>query len=507
MPRDDQRVPLPSERTPAASYAWAIAAVAVITVIGLLTFDYFALAEITMLYLLAILLASLLGRGPSLLAASLSVLAFDFCFIPPRFTFAVADVRHVLTFAVMFGAGLVISTLVVRLRRQEREATTREQRTAHLQAFTRDVAAAGSVADVATVLARHLEQTLDVAAAVLVADPNGELVAAAGLTPLAAQEISVARTAFQHRKVTGRGTETLAHANTLCVPLVAGDEAVGVLAIQPSTPHRLSDQRQLIDALAGQAALAIARVQFAEQAREAALRARTEELRSSLLSAVSHDLRTPLSVITGAATSLVQHGDTLSPAARSDLLMSIVEDARRLERVLSNLLQLTRVETGLAPTREWIPAEEIIGSALTRTEEIRRGRPVETDVPSDLLLKIDPVLIEQVLINLIENATKHGEPPFTIRARRDQDDVAIEIADRGLGLPAGESSRLFEKFVRASSAPGAGIGLAVVRAIVEAHGGAVAAENRPDGGAVFRITLPTPAPPSTPITLPEKAAS
>lgn len=503
-------LPRHAERAELASYGWAVTAVAVTTGTGMLAFDYVALTEISMLYLIAIVLASLLGRGPSLVAASFAVVAFNFCFVPPRFTFAVADVRHLLTFAVMLGSGAVISTLVIRLRRQKRDAISREQRTAHLQAFTRDVAEAADVVEVATVLARHLEQTLDVAASVLVPDPEEGLVAAAGLTPLAAQEITVARWSFDHREVAGHGTDTLSGASALCVPLVAAETVVGVIAIQRrrGSPPRLDvDQRQLIDALARQTALAIARVQLAEQAREAALRARTEELRSSLLSAVSHDLRTPLSVITGAATSLVQHGDALTPAARSDLLQTIVEDASRLERVLSNLLQLTRVETGLEPAREWVPVEEIIGAALTRTEEIRRGRPVETDVPPELVLPIDPVLFEQVLINLIENATKHGGPPFTIRARREGESVAVEIADRGPGLPDGESQRLFDKFVRMSSAPGAGLGLAVVRAIVQAHGGSVTAANRPEGGAVFRVIVPAPAPPATPITVVDKVAS
>jgi two-component system, OmpR family, sensor histidine kinase KdpD len=496
--------------TALSSYAWAAASVALVTVVGLVTYDYIAVAEITMLYLIAIMLSSLLGRGPSLLAASLAVPALNFCFIPPRFTFAVTDVRHLLTFAVMFGCGLVVSSLVVRLRQQQREALTREQRTAQLQAFTRDVAAANNVADVATVLARHLEDTLDVAAAVLVPDPAEGLVAAAGLTPLAAQEAAVALWAFEHREVAGHGADKFGNASELCIPLGTGESAVGVLAIQrrPGTPPRLgADERRLIDALARQTALAIERVQFAEQARVAALRAHTEELRSSLLSAVSHDLRTPLAVITGAATSLVQHGDTLSASARTDLLHTIVEDARRLERVLENLLQLTRVETGLEPAREWVPAEEIIGAALTRTEESRRGRPVETEVPSDLLLEIDPVLFEQVLINLVENATKHGAPPFSIRARRDGGNVEIEVADRGPGIPHGDSTQLFDKFVRASTAPGAGLGLAVVRAIVEAHGGTVTARNRDDGGALFRVVVPTPMPPATPITVPQAVAS
>jgi two-component system sensor histidine kinase KdpD len=501
--------PSPPGRHPhvdARSYAWAMLSIAVVTAIGFAVFPYVTITEITMMYLIAIMLASLLGRGPSLLAASVAVVAFDFSFVPPRFTFSVVEKRVLLTFAGMFASGVAISTLVVRLRRQEQDAITREQRTSHLQAFTRDVAAASDVSEVATVLAQHLEQTLDVAAAVLIPHESEGLVAAAGLMPLASQELTVARWTFEHRQVAGHGTDTLGGAKVLCMPLISAESSVGVLVLQrrPGTPLRLGvDQRQLLDALARQAALAIARVQLADQAQEAALRARTEELRSALLSTVSHDLRTPLSVITSAATSLVQHGDELEPPARNELLLSIVEDARRLERVLSNLLQLTRAETGLEPAREWVPAEEVIGSALTRTEEIRHGRPVETDVPSEIILHIDPMLFEHVLINLIENATKHGAPPFAIRARRRDRDVEIDVADRGPGLPAGETAQLFDKFVRASTAPGAGLGLAVVRAIVQAHGGQVRAENRNGGGAVFRVILPAPVPPA----LPAQAAS
>ncbi len=481
------------------AYVWATLSVLLITGVGLAIYSYVTLAEITMLYLIAIMASSLLGRGPSLLAASLAVVAFNFCFVPPRFTFAIADPHHLLTFAVMFGCGVVISTLVVRLRRQEHDAISRERRTAALQAFTRDVAEATDVADVATVLARHLEETLDVAAAVLIPDEREGLVAAAGLTPLAAQEITVARWALEHKEPAGHGTDTLSAAKALCLPLIAGESAVGVLALQRrrGEPPRLGvDQRHLLDALARQAALAIARVQLAERARESDGRARTEELRSSLLSAVSHDLRTPLAVITGAATSLREQGKQLTESARDELVSSIVDDAKRLERVLSNLLQLTRVETGLEPAREWVPADEIVGAALTHTEDIRKRAKVETDVPADLQLRIDPVLFEQVLINLLENAVKHGQPPYSVRAQRRGTAVEIEVGDRGRGLPDGDASRLFEKFVRGSPAPGAGLGLAVVRAIVEAHGGTVTAENRPGGGALFRISLPTPNPPA-----------
>ncbi|MEO8704652.1 MAG: sensor histidine kinase KdpD [Kofleriaceae bacterium] len=474
-------------------YLWAVVAVVVVTAFCLLVFSYVELADITMLYLIAIMLASLTGRGPSLLAASLAVGTFDFFFVPPRFTLAVTDVRHLLTFAVMFGSGLVISTLTVRLRRQERDAIERERRTAALLAFTREVSMATDESSVAVVAARHLEDGLDAAAAILVPDGEGGLVAAAGLMPLGGQEERVARWAFDHKQTAGHGTDTLPGTRILAIPLVDGDRAMGVIALQRRKDAGSfdADQIHLLDALARQSTLAIARVRLGDQAREAALRAHTEELRSSLLSAVSHDLRTPLAVITGAATSLRDDGDRLPPAARAELLSTIVDDARRLERVLANLLQLTRVESGMQPARDWVPADELVGAALTRLEDALGELPVEVDVQPDLLLWIDPVLFEQVLINLIENALKHARPPFSIGVHRVRDRIVLEVGDRGPGLEA-PASRLFEKFVRASAAPGVGLGLAVVRAIVTAHGGEITAADRPGGGAMFRIELPGP---------------
>lgn len=488
-------------------YIWATVAVAAVTGLGLLAFPVLTLADITMLYLIAIMLASLPGRGPSLVGASLAVAAFDFCFVPPRFTFAVSDVRHLLTFGVMFGSGMVISTLTTRLRRQEHDAIERERRTAALLAFTREVASAEDESEVAVVAARHLESGLDAAAAVLVPDGDGGLVAAAGLMPLAGQEESVARWSFEHRRRAGHGTDTLPGARVLAIPLVDGDHAVGVIALQRRKGATVfdADQVRLLDALARQGTLALARVRLAEEAKESALKARTEELRSSLLSAVSHDLRTPLAVITGAATSLRDDGDKLSDQDRDELLATIVDDAQRLERVLANLLQLTRVETGLQPVREWVPADEIVGAALTRIEGALARSEVTVDVSPDLALWIDPVLFEQVLINLLENAIKHGAPPFSISAHQRGSHVVLEIADRGPGLPAGPH-RLFEKFVRVSSAPGAGLGLAVVRAIVTAHGGTVTAEDRDGGGALFRVTLPAAEAPTVEPTLREASA-
>jgi len=482
------------DQASAAAYGRAVLAIAIATAVGMAFAAYATIAEITMLYLISIMLASLAGRGPSLVAASLAVAAFDFCFVPPRFTFAVSDLRYLMTFAVMFAAGLVISTLTTRLRRQEHDAVIRERHTAALLAFTRDIAAAVAPGDAAAVTVAHLEAGFPVTAAVLVPEPHtpGALVAVAGAVALAPHELEVVRWAFEHGQPAGRGTPTLREMQILAVPLLSGADPVGVIAIRgPQDPRQQgSAALPLIEAIARQAGLALGRVKFADQAREAALQARTEHTRNALLSAVSHDLRTPLSVITGAATSLRDDPDRLSPAARHELVSSIVEDAQRLERVLGNLLQLTRVESGLVPSRELIPIEELVGGALTRMEEAIGNRKVHLDIAPDLVVPVDAVLLEQVLINLIDNAIKHGAPPIELRARRDGARVVIEVRDHGPGVPVELGPRLFDKFVRASMAPGAGLGLAVVRAIVEAHGGTIVVDNAPGGGARFHLELP-----------------
>ena len=479
------------------AFAPAAAGVVVITTLGLVGFAY--VDDLAMLYLVAIMLAALVGPRWALLAALLAVLTFNYFFMTPRFALGIGDRQQLATVDIMFGAGLAISTLTTRLRRKERDARDREKRTAALLAFTRDVVVAADVPEIAAAAVRHVGDILGAAAVVLVRE-HDRLALAAGPALPVDQASDVAQWSFEHGVPAGRGTTMLPDAEVTAIPLHAADEVLGVLVLGGPRGAPLLDleQRHTIDALARQAGFAIGRAHLAAEAHEAILRARTEELRSSLLSAVSHDLRTPLAVITGAATSLRDDAERVDAGTRAELLDTIVHEARRLERVLQNLLGITRVETGLQPSREWVPVEELCGTALDRLGDLLGDRTVTVDVASDLLVPVDPLLFEQVLINLIENAIKHGAPPLHIAARRVGDLVELTVSDRGAGLPPGCEARIFDKFFRApgSRAPGVGLGLAVCRGIVVAHGGTISAEAAPGGGACFRVILPAATPPT-----------
>jgi two-component system sensor histidine kinase KdpD len=453
-----------------------------------------------MLYLLAIMVvASLFGRGPSAVAAFLSVASYDFFFVPPLYTFLVSDVGHTLTFVMMFVTGLLISGLTVRIRRQEQQARSREKQTAALYAVSRELAAALDQEQVADALARHAADVFQCASAVVVGNGSEapKLVAKAGPVPYEAQEEAVARWVIEHGSPAGRGTDTLPGSRVMCVPLRTGAATLGVLALGKSlSADPLTEDRHFLDTFTRQAAMALERARLAEDAKTQALRARTEEMRSSLLSTVSHDLRTPLAAITGASTALLDTSARVSDTQRRELLETIREEAERLERLVSNLLDMTRVESGsLKVKREWMPLEEIVLAVLARLEPKLEGRAIETDIPENLpLISVDPILFEQVFVNLFDNIAKYtpGGSAVGVRARAEDGAVIIEVIDHGPGLPQGTEQLVFEKFYRGPHARpgGAGLGLAICRGIVEAHGGTLGAENGPEGGAVFRIRLP-----------------
>jgi two-component system sensor histidine kinase KdpD len=484
-----------------SGYVWAGSLVAFATGIAWLARVAVALPDLVMLYLLVIMIVAIrFGRGPSVLASGMSVAAYDFFFVPPLFTFAVTDARHTLTFAMMFGVGLVISGLTLQIRRQEKDAREREARTAALYALSKKLTTTLNESEAAAALAEHVAEVLHAGAAVCLAATGSSLHQAAKAgAPFAydAAEEGVARWALEHGQRAGLGTDTLPGARVLCLPLRSGPLLLGVLVLAPSTGRPLHvEEEDLLDTFAGQGALAIGRARLAEDAKLAALRAKTEEMRSSLLSAVSHDLRTPLAVITGAATTLRDDALGVSHEQRPELIATICEEAERLERLVGNLLDMTRVDSGaLALKREWVPVEELIGAAITRLEDKLGGRALTTTLSPDLpMVSVDPVLFGQVFVNLLENVSKYTPKgsPIEISARVERGAVQIEVADRGPGIPEGASQKIFEKFYRGAhvGVSGVGLGLPICRGIVEAHGGTIEAENRAGGGSVFRVTLP-----------------
>ena len=513
---DVDEEPRPDEDAPAHRSEWpdyflAAELVALAAMLGAVADQFLALPDIVMIFLVAIMFAALrVGRGPSVFAAALSVAAYDFLFVPPRFTFAVSDTRHILTFVMMFAVGIVLSELTRRLRLQERQTRRRETHTAALYALARDLGAAGDAGGVASAMAGRASEAFDGTVAILQAGSDGALVelARSGASPLDARDLSVVRWAHEHGRTAGLGTDTLPGARAACVPLRTRGRGLGVVAYVPRIPGRVlePEQRHLLDALARHGAIAFERVSLAEDAEAAKLHARTEEMRSSLLSAVSHDLRTPLAAIAGAASALRGGGPGLDAPQREELVETISAEATRLERLVANLLDLTRLESGMSDfRRDWVPLDEMVGSALNRLDAALTGHPVAVDLPHGLpLLYVDPVLFEQVLINLLDNVARHTPDgtPVDIAARADPDVVTIEIADRGPGVPEAMLERIFEKFQRGPgvSAAGVGLGLAICRGIVEAHGGAIHAARREGGGTIFTVTLPraADAPPEEP---------
>ena len=443
-----------------------------------------------------------------MLAAGLGIACYDFFFVPPYFTLSVSDRTYVLTFIMMFGLSYVMSELAGRLRRQERDALAREEATAVLYSLTKELASTDIHSQICHVAARHAAEVFAAQAIVLRAGAEGELTAASAWpeqSVLDSKDFGVAKWAYEHGELAGFGTDALPGAQCLCAPLRVGVSRLGVLVLVLSEKRILrAEQRVFLDIFCRQVAVALERARLADEARTSALRAKTEEMRSSLLSAVSHDLRTPLASITGAATAL-RDDSALETSTRGELVESICDQAERLERLVVNLLDMTRLESGaLSLKRDWVPLEETVGSALTRLESRLGNRQVAVQIPNGFpMIYVDPVLFEQIFINLLENAVKYtpGGSPIMIAACEEDGKVVIDVIDRGPGFVQGSEERIFEKFYRGPhiGGAGAGLGLPICRGIAEAHGGSIQAYNGSDGGAVFRISIPlVGSPPSVP---------
>jgi two-component system sensor histidine kinase KdpD len=494
-----QKQPLPSPQV--SSFAAAAGVTLVTTWVAWLLFGRDQLPDVVMVYLLGIILVSARSTlGASVASAFLSVAAFDFVFVPPYLTFAVGDFRHVVTFVVMFVVAVVISGLTQRIRNQASAAREREGRTAALYALSRELTAAQGSARVREIAGGHLERVFNSRVAVFTPGLGGRLqrtYATPELGEVSDRDTSVSEWVWSNRQEAGIGTRTLPGGTALNVPLMAAGGIVGVLSLSPEQPERFDDleQRRLVDAFAAQLAMAMERAELAEQTEKARREVEAEQLRSSLLSSVSHDLRTPLAVITGSASTLLENNPGVDAGTRRDLMQTILEEAERLNRLIRNLLDMTRLESGAVKVKkEWLPLEEVVGSALERLDARLVNREVSIDLPADLpLVPCDALLVELLLINLLENAAKYSEAKIELKATLLSGEVLVEVNDRGSGIPRDQELRVFEKFhraVREGSPGGVGLGLAISRAVVAVHGGRIWAQNREGGGASFRFTLP-----------------
>jgi two-component system sensor histidine kinase KdpD len=466
-----------------------------------------AQSNVVMIFLAGVaLVAARLGRGPSIAAAIGSVLVFDFFFVPPQLTFAVSDTEYLLTFAVMLGIGLLISELTSRLQSQLRASQQQEHRTAQLFRMTRQLSELSGSEFLARTAGRQLEDIFGGEVVLYLREPSGSLSLRFGERSAIARQPTneaVAQWVATNGRVAGAGTDTLPNATALFVPLAGSQEVVGALGVCPKDAARFfdPDQVRLLETCGSLIALSIERDESVLKAHEAQLHVQAEQLRNSLLSSVSHDLRTPLATIAGAATSLIER----NAGGDQELLGSIIDEARRLARLVENLLDMARLDSGtVVLNRQWQVLEEIVGLALGAAKRDLANHDVRVAIPPEFpLLNVDGFLLEQVLVNLLENAARYtpAGSRIEVAARSTRDRTEIRVLDNGPGLPAGSEGKVFDKFFRGSAgAPdgrrGVGLGLAICRSIVEAHGGQIKAANLPEGGAEFVISLPcTESPP------------
>ena len=494
-------------------YLWAAAACGATTLIATPLAPIFDLANIVMLFLLAVVgVAVRFGRGPAVLAAFLNVAAFDFFFVSPRMSFAVSDVQYLLTFAVMLVVGLITGQLTAGLRFEARVATHREARSRALFEVARDLSSVLLTEQCVEIAERAIGREFRGSARVFLLDMSERLQLPRSAPDEPGLDIGTAQWALDHNEAAGLGTDTLPGSAWLYLPLKAPMRTRGVLALRPEQPRLLlvPEQRQQLETFAVLSAIALERVHYVEVAQGATVQIESERLRNSLLSALSHDLRTPLAALYGLADTLVGSVPPLLPRPL-ETARAIGAEARRMNAMVNNLLDMARLQSGAVQlNRDWQPIEEVVGTALQSVGAALVGRNLRTDLAPGLpLVNIDAVLIERVLANLLENAGKYtpAGSTVTIAARVMAPDLLVSVTDDGPGLPAGREEALFEKFTRGereSATPGVGLGLAICRAIVEAHEGRIWVESAglpaPQRGARFCFTLPLGSPPAMPLS-------
>jgi two-component system sensor histidine kinase KdpD len=437
------------------------------------------------------------------LSAVLNVAAFDFFFVPPRFTFAVSDAQYLITFGVMLTIALVIATLMANVRQQTRVAGARERRTALLYRMSRELAATRGTPEMARIAVKHVAEVFQCEAVLLLPDDAGKL----RLPPeppvdgsYRGSDVAVAQWVLDHGRRAGFGSDTLPATPALYLPLGDTQRLLGVLAVLPHNRRLvlLPEQLHLLETFAGQIGVALERERLSSQAEAARVASQSESLRNTLLASISHDLRTPLAVMAGAGGTLAEHGDSLDAPTRRALALSIESRAREMSELVSNVLDLTRFEAGVpALRRDWESIDDLVAVALERLQQRMSDHPVELCLPAELPpVFVDASLMVQLFTNLFDNLVKYtpAGTRASVTAAADGAMLRVIVEDDGPGLPPGDPERLFDKFQRGEREgviAGAGLGLAICRAIVQAHGGTIAASTRPVGGARFEFTLPT----------------
>jgi two-component system sensor histidine kinase KdpD len=482
------------------SFAMAAAALG----LGLLLRQTLAVSNVALVLLVAVLASAVTyGLLPSLFTCLICALAYNFFFLPPLYTFTIAEPENVVTLLVFLLVAGIASNLAARMRMQAIIARQRAATTEDLYRFSRKLTGIATLDDLLWATAYQVAHMLNLHVVLLL--PEGEeLFVRAGYPPedtLEEGDLAAARWSFARGEEAGRGADTLPGARRLFLPMRTARGIVAVIGLDSSREGALltPDQRRLLDSLSDQTALAIERLHLAEEMDRARVAAETDKLRSALLTSISHDLRTPLASILGSASSLKQYRGQLSEADQGELLATIQEEAERLNHFIANLLDMTRLESGaLMPNLDMIELADVVGSVLRRAGRLTQHHSLALDLESGLpMLRLDPVLFEQILFNLIDNAAKYAPPGTTIllRARREGAVVKMAILDEGPGLPDEERERIFDKFYRVRAGDrqraGTGLGLAIARGFMEAMGGTITAANRSDrSGAVFTLTLP-----------------
>jgi two-component system, OmpR family, sensor histidine kinase KdpD len=496
-----------------------IGMVVLITVFGKCIESSFGLVNIALGFLLPVMISGILwGRYTALLGAFIAAVCFDFLFIPPVFHFTVTDIRYLFSFLMFHAVAFVTGTLAGRLRHHAHEARKREVRISALYTLSKNIAGTEGLERVLEMAAQSISESVDATVAILLANETGELQVKACSNSqtetetnfINKNELAVATWVYHHGQIAGHGTDTLNGAKGLYMPLVSDEQTIGIIAIQFYNNDKVldPDKHHFIEAFANLIVLAAKRITLAEESKQTYLLRESERLWMTMFNSLSHDLRTPLASIIGAVTGLLEEGELFDRSARNELLGTIEQEALRMNRLVGNLFDMARLQSGMLQLKkEWCDIEEIVGIALNDIRRSLVNRPVHVDIEPELpLIQADMGLIEQVVVNILDNAIKYSpvETELSLKALRKQDELHVSVRDQGEGIPQNEINAIFDQFYRGKTSQaikGTGLGLTICKEIINAHGGRIWAESELGHGTTIAFTLPISA--NSPKSIPE----